>query len=127
MKAFLPLLMLAATPAFANPVASASCAQTAEQLTDYLASAKRRVDRDGEVRAEFDVGADGRPRLVSVQGTRVYRTPVRTAIDSLDCRGGTPQRYVVHIRFADAVPQTMAVAASAALAQAKPAAPTTPH
>jgi hypothetical protein len=77
------------------------------------------------VRLEFEVDADGRPRLLALDGSRVYRTPVRIAMQSLDCRPGTPQRYVLNIRFADPVPPSMATAASAALAQAG-AAPSNP-
>lgn len=115
MKAILPLLLLAAAPAFAAP---AACPQVGEQLSEYLASAKQRINADGEVRVEFDVDAKGRARIVALNGTRSYRTPVRIAVDSLDCQRGTPQRYVLDIRFTD--PMTVmaaAPAASATLAQ----------
>ena len=126
MKAILPLLLLAAAPAFADPTgpsvgAAADCPLVGEQLSEALASAKQRVGRDGEVRVEFDVDARGRARLVHVNGTRAYRTPVRIAMDALDCRAGTPQRYVLNIRFAEPMSAAaMAAAASATLAQASP-------
>ena len=116
MKAILPLLLLAATSAFAAP---ATCPDVGEQLSDYLASAKRRVGSDGEVRVEFEVDAEGRKRLIALDGSRQYRSPVRIAVDTLDCQRGTPQRYVLNIRFAD--PMTVmaaAPAASATVAQA---------
>ena len=122
MKFLLPTLLLAAAPAFAAP---AACPQVGEQLSEALASAKLRVGRDGEVRAEFEVDARGRTRLLAMEGTRNYRAPVRLALDVLDCQPGTPQRYVLNIRFADRAP-TLAVAplpsaasaASATVAQA---------
>lgn len=119
MKACLPLLLLAASAAapaaFAAP---AACPELGEQLSDYLASAKRRVGSDGEVRVEFEVGADGRPRVVELDGSRQYRSPVRIAMSTLDCQPGTPQRYVLNIRFAEPAPRAMAAAASATVAQA---------
>jgi len=113
MKAILPLLLLAAAPAFAAP---AACPQVGEQLSEYLASAKQRIGNDGEVRVEFDVDAKGHARIVALDGTRRYRTPVRIAVDSLDCQRGTPQRYVLDIRFAD--PMTVMAAAPASAAPA---------
>ncbi len=113
MKAILPLLLLAAAPAFAAP---AACPQVAEQLSEYLASAKQRVGNDGEVRVAFDVDARGRAQIVALDGTRSYRTPVRIAVDSLDCQRGTPQRYVLNIRFVD--PMTVMAAAPAPAASA---------
>ena len=118
MKAILPLLLLAAAPAFAAP---AACPQVAEQLSETLASAKQRIGHDGEVRVEFEVDAQGRAQLVALDGSRSYRTPVRLAMDTLECQRGTPQRYVLNIRFAD--PMTVlaaapAPAASATIAQA---------
>jgi hypothetical protein len=118
MKAILPLLLLAVTPAFAAP---AACAEVGEQLSEYLASAKQRVGFDGEVHVEFEVDAEGRTRLVALDGSRQYRSPVRIAVSSLDCQRGTPQRYVLNIRFADPAPRAVAAAASSTLAQAKPA------
>lgn len=118
MKALLPLLLLAAAPAFAAPP---PCRQLDDQLTESLASARQRIDRDGLVRVAFDVDAKGRAQVVSVEGTRNYRTPVRIAVNSLDCQGGEPQRYVMEIRFADPRPALAAApasAASATLAQA---------
>jgi len=118
MKAVLSLLLLAAAPAFAAP---AACPQVSEQLSEYLASAKQRIGHDGEVRVEFEVDARGRAQIVALDGSRNYRAPVRTAVDSLECQRGTPQRYVLNIRFAD--PMTVlaaapAPAASATIAQA---------
>lgn len=120
MKALLPLLLLATAPAFAAP---AACPLVGEQLSEYLASAKQRVGHEGEVRVEFEVDAQGRPRLIALDGKRAYRTPVRIAVDSLDCQAGTPQRYVLNIRFADPAPRAMAAAASATVAQAGQPAP----
>jgi hypothetical protein len=117
----LPLLLFAAAPAFAAP---AACPQADGQLSEYLASAKQRIGFDGEVRVEFEVGADG---LIGLQGTRSYQAPVRSAVDSLECQAGTPQRYVLNIRFADPTPVAVAAAASATLAQARPADAATPR
>lgn len=117
MKALLPLLLIAAAPAFAAP---AACLQVSEQLSEYLASAKQRIGFEGEVRVEFEVNAEGRAQLVALDGSRLYRSPVRIAMQTLECQRGTPQRYVLNIRFADPMPRAVAAAASATLAQAKP-------
>jgi len=120
-KTILPLLLLAATSAFAGPAATAApaaCPEVAEQLSEYLASAKQRVGRDGEMRVEFDVDGEGRAQLVSMEGTRQYRAPVRIALETLDCRAGAPQRYVLNIRFVDPMPLAVAAAAPATVAQA---------
>lgn len=114
----LPLLLLAAAPAFAAPDAPATCPQVAEQLSETLASAKQRIGHDGEVRVEFEVDATGRAQLVALDGTRSYRSPVRIAMETLDCRAGTPQRYVLNIRFAEPRAQAVASAASGTVAQA---------
>jgi hypothetical protein len=127
MKTPLLPLLLAAAPALAAPSAPAACPQAAEQLSEYLASAKQRIGFDGEVRVEFEVGADGRARLVGMQGSRPYQAPVRIAIDSLDCHAGTPQRYVLNIRFADRTAAAVAAGASATLAASSAARPTTPR
>lgn len=117
--ALLCLSLLLAAPAFAAPVAS--CPAVMEQLPELLASAKQRVGNDAEARVEFEVNAQGRAQLVAMDGPRAYRSPVRIALQSLDCQAGTPQRYVLNIRFADALPATaMAAAASATVAQATP-------
>lgn len=117
MKPILPLLLLAASPAFAAP---AQCPQVQEQLTELLASAKQRIGNEADMRVEFEVDAQGRPHLLTLQGRRQYKVPVRIAMDSLDCQAGTPQRYVLNIRFADPLPQAMAAAASATVAQTEP-------
>lgn len=119
MKKLLMLLLAASSTAFADP---AACPEAGAQLTESLAGAKQRIVHDGEVRVEFEVDADGRPRLLALDGSRVYRTPVRIALQSLACQGGTPQRYVLNIRFADRA--TPPVAASAALAGATSSHPT---
>lgn len=122
MKAILPLLLLAALPAssaFAAP--AAVCPEVGQQLSEYLASAKRRIGFDGEVQVEFEVDAEGRTRLIALDGSRQYRSPVRIAVSTLECERGTPQRYVLNIRFADPAPRAVAAAASSTLAQAKPA------
>lgn len=118
MKSLLALLLVTALPAFAQ---TARCPAAAEQLSESLASAKQRVGAEGEVRVEFEVSANGRVQPLSVQGERRYRTPVRTALDGLECQAGTPQRYVLNIRFVEPVPRNVAAAASATLAQAGPA------
>lgn len=125
MKALLPLLLIAAAPAaLAQTSPPARCAQAAEQLTEYLASARQRIAQEGEVRVAYEVNAQGRAQLLSVDGTRRYLTPVRIAVDSLDCQAGTPQRYVLHIRFAEPSPTLaratppVAPAAPASVAQA---------
>ena len=118
------LLLLAAAPAFAAP---AACPQVDEQLSEYLAGAKQRIGFDGEVRVEFDVNAAGRAQLVAVAGSRPYQAWVRNAVDSLECQAGAPQRYVLNIRFVDPAPRAVASAASATLAQAKPATTSTPR
>jgi hypothetical protein len=115
MKAIFPLL-LAAAPAFAAPAEPATCPQVGEQLSEYLASAKQRIGSDGEVRVEFEVDARGRAQILALDGTRNYRTPVRIAVDSLDCQRGTPQRYVLNIRFVD--PMTVMAAAPGRAASA---------
>ncbi len=70
------------------------------------------------MRLEFEVDAQGQARVVSMQGPRNYRTPVRIAVDTLDCDGGTPQRYVLNIRFEEPVRALAAASpASATLAQ----------
>jgi hypothetical protein len=127
MKTSMLLLLLAAAPAFAAPAAPAACPQAGQQLSEYLASAKQRIGFDGEVRVEFEVGTDGRARLIGLQGSRPYQSPVRIAIDSLACHAGTPQRYVLNIRFAEPTPVTVAAAASATLAQARSADPAAPR
>lgn len=123
MKALLPLLLAALQPALAQTADAARCPQAGEQLREYLASARQRIAQDGDVRVEFDVDARGRPQLRSVNGTRRYLTPVRIAVDSLDCQAGAPQRYVLHVRFADWSPTLASLPASAT--QAASAAPAT--
>ena len=115
MKAIVSLL-LAALPAAVAHAEPAACPAANEQLGEYLASAKQRIGNDGEVRVEFDVDAQGRARIVTLDGTRRYRTPVRIAVDSLDCQRGAPQRYVLNIRFVD--PMTVMAAAPASAASA---------
>lgn len=117
MKSLLLPLVVAAAPAFAQT--AASCPGASEQLTEYLASAKQRIGHDGQVRVTFDVDAQGRAQFVGAQGTRAYRAPVRIATNSLDCLAGTPQRYVMDIRFATPVPRAMASATSVTLAEAR--------
>lgn len=122
--------LLAFTLALTLPTAQsapAACPQAAEQLAESLAGARQRIGADGEVRVAFDVGATGRARLVTVQGTRRYLNPVRIAVDALECDAGTPQRYVLNIRFAEPGPRVMASAASATVAQVPRAGPTAPR
>ncbi len=125
MKKLLPLLLLAAGPAaFATP---ATCPEAGAQLAEYLASAKQRIGHEGAVRVEFEVDADGRARLLAMDGSRIYRAPVRIAMQSLECQSGTPQRYVLNIRFADYAPPSVAAAASESLAQAHQTPPSQPR
>ena len=116
----LPLLplLLAGSCAFAAP---AACPALADQLGELLAGAKQRSAHDGDVRVEFDVDARGRARLVALDGDRVYRSSVRTALDGLVCQAGEPQRYVLNIRFAD----PKSAPALAAVARPLPAASST--
>lgn len=122
MKNLLTLLLLAAaSTAFAAPAGPAdpaSCPDAGEQLTEYLASAKQRIGSEGEVRVEFEVNAEGRAQLLALHGSRAYRSPVRIAMQTLECQRGRPQRYVLNIRFADARPMMAASPASATVAQA---------
>ena len=88
---------LALSLALALPAAQAqhaACPQAAEQLSEYLASAKQRVRADGEVRVEFEVGADGRAQALAVQGSRAYLNPVRDRAN-LEVRGGCRALRVV--------------------------------
>ncbi len=117
MKTLLTLLLAALPVSFAF-AAPAVCPDAGEQLTEYLASAKQRIGSDGLVRVEFEVDAEGRPQLLALDGSRAYRSPVRIAMQTLECQRGTPQRYVLNIRFADPVPVMAAAAASATVAQA---------
>lgn len=94
------LLMAAAPWAHAAPT-PAHCPEVHDQLTEALAAAKQRVGRDGLVRVDFEVDAQGRARAVALDGTRRYLTPVRLAVPSLQCTAGAPQRYVLEVRFAD--------------------------
>jgi hypothetical protein len=102
MKLFLALLLTTATAASAQT--PAACPALAEQLSELLASAKQRIGRDGQVRVEYAVDAQGRAQLLTLDGERIYRTPVRIAMQDLQCSAGTPQRYVLNIRFADPSP-----------------------
>lgn len=110
------LAMLACGTALAAPQAPsapATCPLAAEQLPELLASSMQRIGREGEVRAEFEVNAKGRVQPLWVDGHRLYRGQVRTALYSLDCKGGMPQRYVLNIRFAVPAPPASLAKASA--------------
>ncbi|HEY4079760.1 MAG TPA: hypothetical protein VGM81_03620 [Burkholderiaceae bacterium] len=109
-------LALCATPTFAD---AAVCPQLAQDLPELLASAMPGVGPDGEVRASFDVDARGVVRSISLEGTRRYQSRVRTALESLECTGGTPQRYVLKIRFAAPTP-SMTRASAATSTDSKP-------
>jgi hypothetical protein len=98
------------------PAAPAACPQAAEQLPELLASSMQRIGSEGEVRAEFEVDAQGRVQPLWVEGHRRYRSPVRTALYSMECKGGTPQRYVLNIRFADPAPAGLAKTAAPVVA-----------
>ena len=115
------LAAFAATPAFADP---ASCPTASEQLADLLDGTMKRVGREGELTAAFDVDAEGHVQAAAVEGPRSYRWPVRQAIGMLDCQAGTPQRYVVSIRFTDparhSVDAKPPVAVAVALAASTP-------
>lgn len=121
MKSFaFALISAAALAAPAAHAAPASCPNASEQLADMLDGPMKRVGREGEIQAEFEVDAQGHVQQPTVQGLRSYRWPVRTSIEMLDCQAGTPQRYVVSIRFTDPArhsvqtkpPITIAIAAS---------------
>lgn len=99
-----------------TPSAPAACPQASEQLPELLASSMQRIGREGEVRAEFEVDAKGRVQPLWVDGHRLYRGQVRTALYSLDCKGGTPQRYVLNIRFSDPAPANLAKASAPVVA-----------
>lgn len=107
--AALAALALSATPTFAD---AAVCPQLAQDLPELLASAMPSVGSDGEVQASFDVDERGAVRSISLEGTRHYQSRVRTALESLECTGGTPQRYVLKIRFAAPTPAAIQTAAS---------------
>ncbi len=111
-------LALIAAPALADPAQNspAVCPQVSEQFSELLASAKQRVGSEGAVKLEFEVNAQGRAELVALDGSRNYRSAVRSALPALECKPGTPQRYVLNIRFADPAPALPA--ASTAVAQA---------
>lgn len=112
----LTALALAAPAAFAAPTAPAACRQAGEQLPELLATTMQRVGSEGEVRAEFEVNAKGQVRPISVDGHRRYRSFVRSALYSLECSGGTPQRYVLNIRFAEPASPSMAKASAPVIA-----------
>ena len=99
--ATLAALALSTTPTFAD---AAVCPQLAQELPELLASAMPGVGPDAEVQASFDVDEQGVVRSISLEGTRRYQSRVRTALESLECTGGTPQRYVLKIRFAAPTP-----------------------
>lgn len=107
------LALLASSASMAAP---AACPQAAEQLPELLASSMQRIGSEGEVQAEFMVDAEGRVQPLWVEGHRRYRSPVRTALYSMDCKGGTPQRYVLNIRFADPAPASLAKTAAPVVA-----------
>jgi hypothetical protein len=102
MKLITTLLLTAATAASAQT--PAACPGLAEQLPELLASAKQRIGRDGHVRVEYAVDAQGRAQLLTLDGERAYRTPVRIAMQGMQCQVGAPQRYVLNIHFADPGP-----------------------
>lgn len=110
------LALIAGCASSASMAAPAACPQASEQLPELLASSMQRIGREGEVRAEFEVNAKGRVQPLWVDGHRLYRGQVRTALYSLDCKGGTPQRYVLNIRFADPAPTSLAKASAPVVA-----------
>lgn len=120
--AFAAMAILAtSSAAHAEP---ASCPNVSEQLADMLDGAMKRVGREGELTAEFEVDARGQVQQPTVEGPRGYRWPVRMAVEMLDCQAGTtPQRYVVSIRFTD--PARRSVEAKPPIAVAVAA--STPH
>lgn len=113
MKSILAVALLTASAASATSAAPVACPQAAEQLPELLASAMQRIGAEGQVRAEFEVDAQGRVQPITVDGSRRYRGQVRTALYSLDCSGTAPQRYVLNIRFADPAPASAASMAKA--------------
>ena len=105
-------LALIASPAFADPAGLAACPKVAEELPELLASAMHGLPRDGEVNATFEVDAQGAVQSITLQGSRQYQSRVRTALESLECHGGTPHRYILKIRFAVPAPPATITAAS---------------
>lgn len=108
MKRFLflaSLSLLAAGPVLAQGPARydilANCPALAEQLPERLASAKNELGREGTVQVQLVVDAQGLQRIESIAGPRAYQTRVRTALQGLDCKPASAQRYVLNIRFED--------------------------
>ena len=90
-------LVLITSPAFAGP---AVCPKAAEELPELLASALQRDGREGEMQVSFEVDAEGLVRGIALEGPRPYQSRVRSALESMECSAGTPQRYTLKIRFA---------------------------
>ncbi|MDM4766488.1 hypothetical protein [Pelomonas sp. SE-A7] len=105
---------LFAPAALAQTVQPAHCPKATEELPELLASSMQRIGREAEVQAEFEVDAKGRVQPLTVDGNRRYRGAVRTALYSMNCHGGTPQRYVVSIRFAEPTAASASALAAAA-------------
>lgn len=96
---------LVTAPVFAQGPARydilAQCPALAEQLPDLLAAAKNEFGRDGTVRVQLVVDDKGLQRIESISGPRSYQSRVRVALQGLDCKPATAQRYVLNIRFED--------------------------
>jgi hypothetical protein len=117
MKRFLiAASLLTAASAFAQGPARhdivAQCPAVAEQLPEQLASAKNELGIEGTVRVQLVVDADGLRRIESIEGPRRYQARVRSALQGLDCRATTAQRYVLNIRFGDEAVATQLAAAT---------------
>lgn len=79
----------------------AQCPALADQLPELLATAQRDNRLDADVRVELLLQAAEAPRIESIDGPRRYRSPVRIALQGLDCRSAAPQRQLLTIRFRD--------------------------
>ncbi len=97
----------------------AQCPQLADELPELLASAKQRIQQDGDVRAELSIDAKGQGALESIDGPRAYRSATRIALSGLQCPGAASQRYVLNILFDDS-PAAVARSAQTRFALVKP-------
>ncbi|HEY0955201.1 MAG TPA: hypothetical protein VGE36_10615 [Roseateles sp.] len=124
MKALLSTLCtvaaLACAPAMADTTTASSepCPQLSAQLADLLALPYKRIGTDGAVRVEFEVDAQGRAQVQTLEGERQYRSAVRAAMRRVDCTAGTPHLYAVDIVFSEKPSRSFAGAPRIIVAQA---------
>ena len=105
-------LVLSTSPVFSAPLQGlAACPEAAQELPELLASAMQREGLEGEVDAAFDVDGAGVVRSIVLRGPRQYLGRVRSALESMDCRAGVPQRYLLKIRFSAPALPTSALTA----------------